>query len=356
MRSSFIITACLGLSLLQISEARAFSLAITNRTYPNGNQAAMDVLANQIQNTFNQTIASTNQQSDFLNSVGNANALAGRSFLSPGVIQADQNFSLNVGGSAALAIGDGASLSKGISFPSNELPPIGVGAKAGVTLGMPGRILPQIGNLDRSRTMVSVSFYSLDAGKYIGHGVSMTTTEASIGAAYQLYPSQSWTPLIRFNGFRIATGLAYSNFDASYSTQFNLSATDAGTGAKMAFNNNVNVGVNSSVFSLTNEVTTGLRFFWIWNVYTGIGVDFNVGSSSITGGSNGPVTASAGATQYFTGTAVISGSSESIAPTFAQLRYLLGTEVDLGPVGVYLQGQASTPSVYGLNFGAHFLF
>jgi hypothetical protein len=37
-----------------------------------------------------------------------------------------------------------------------------------------------------------------------------------------------------------------------------------------------------------------------------------------------------------------------------QFRYLAGTQFDLGPVGVFIQGQMATPAVYGLNIGAHF--
>ncbi len=114
--------------------------------------------------------------------------------------------------------------------------------------------------------------------------------------------------------------------------------------------------MNSKVFSLTNEATTGIRLLWILNLYTGVGLDFNFGSSSITGGSSGPVSGTSSGTTVFSATADLAGDSESVSPTLAQFRYLVGTEIDLGAFGIYIQGQVSTPSVYGVNMGAHVIF
>ena len=52
----------------------------------------------------------------------------------------------------------------------------------------------------------------------------------------------------------------------------------------------------------------------------------------------------------------MSGDGESAAPNIAKIRYLTGVQFDLGPLGVYLQGQVSTGSVYGLGAGAHIGF
>jgi hypothetical protein len=174
--------------------------------------------------------------------------------------------------------------------------------------------------------------------------------------SYQFYPSQHWSPLVRFNGFKVSSGLSYSTFDASFATPFNLTQGD-GT-YDMTWNNTVNVGVSSSVWSFTNEATAGIAVLGVVNLYAGVGLDFNVGSTAVVGGSAGPVTAvqSGTSTQVFSGTATISSDSSGVGPTFAQTRFLLGTEFGVGPVGLYLQGQVANPSTYGLNFGAHFLF
>ena len=346
--------------LLASSNTYAFTLTISNRQYPGAGaaiQTQLDALANNMENQFNNSIASQTNTDAFLNSMGNANADSGRGYLSPGVIVDSRSIAVSVSGGLALALGNGASLSNGVSTPANQLPPVGVAAKTGISVGIPAKLVKfSIGRLDPAKTMYNLSFYSMDLSKLINHGVSMKSTQASAGMSYQFYEPKSWTPLIRFNGFRITTGLAYSSFDASYATPFNLTQTDAGTNSTMTWNSNVNIGVSSSIFSFTNEVTTGFRFLWIWNLYTCLGLDFNAGSSQITGGSTGPVTATVLGSTVFTGKAVVDGDSPGASPTFAQIRYLLGAEVDLGVVGIFVQGQISTPSVYGLNVGAHVLF
>jgi hypothetical protein len=307
-----------------------------------------------MESQFNNSIASSSNQENFLEAVGNANAGSARSFLAPGVQTGSDKILLGVGGSMALALGTGASLSNGISLPSSQLPPIGVGAKTGFSVLVPARLLKISGPLDPSRLSVGASFYSMDLSSWVGNGISLKSMQASLGLGYQLYPPQTWSPLIRFNGFRITSGLSYASFDATYRTPFNLTQDDGVT--TLVWNSNVDIGVSSSVFSLTNQVTTGVRLLWVLNLFTGLGVDFNFGSSKITGGSTGPVTGTAGASTVFTGTATVDGASNGTTPSLVQLRYLLGTSLPLGPFDLYLQGQVSTASVYALNFGMNLQF
>ena len=336
--------------------AYGFTLNITNRTYPGGGQAALDALADALESSFNNSIASASNQGSFLQAVGNANAGSSRSFLAPGVQTSSDKFLLGFGGSMALALGSGSSVSSGISVPANQLPPIGVGAKTGVTVMIPAKNIKIAWPVDASKLSVGASFYSMDLSSLIGNGISLQSMQASLGFGYQMYSPKDWSPFIRFNGFRISSGLTYSTFDATYRTPFNLTQSDGLT--NMTWNSNVDIGVSSSVFSLTNQVTTGVRLLWILNVFTGMGVDFNFGSSQLTGGSTGPVTGTAtgGGGTVFTGTATVDGSSNGTSPNFVQLRYLAGASLPLGPFELFAQGQVSTASVYGLNFGMNLQF
>ena len=337
--------------------ASAFTLDITNRAYPNGGagiQAALDALADSLESTFNTSIASSANQESFLEAVGNANAGSSRSFLAPGVQTSSDKILLGLGGSMALALGSGSSLSSGISVPANQLPPIGVGAKTGVTVMIPAKNIHVAWPVDASRLAIGASFYSMDLSSLVGNGISLQSMQASLGFGYQMYSPKDWTPLIRFNGFRISSGLSYSTFDATYRTPFNL--TQSGGGVDMTWNSNVDIGVTSTVFSLTNQVTTGVRLLWVLNVFTGLGVDLNFGSSKLTGGSTGPVVGTQGASTVFTGTATVDGASNGTSPNLIQLRYLAGVTLPLGPFELFAQGQVSTASVYGLNFGMNLQF
>ena len=120
----------------------------------------------------------------------------------------------------------------------------------------------------------------------------------------------------------------------------------------------VTLTVDSKVYTLTNEATAGVRFLYFLDLFMGLGVDFNFGSTSLAGkNSNGSVSASnAAGVTIFTGDATVTGTAESAAPSIAQLRLLMGTQVNLGPLGIYAQAQVSTPSVYSLNLGAKISF
>jgi hypothetical protein len=300
-------------------------------------------------------IASTNNQKDFLSAVSNANADSHVGYTAPGVIPANGLAFFNAGMSLSLGLGPGASLSNGINFPKNEIPPIGVGVQTGFTLGMSGRALKLPLPLDPARTMYTLSFSSMDLSSIIGKGVSLKMTQVSAGMMYQLFTPTSWTPLFRYNGIQLSGGLSYSKFDASYSTPFNISQAD-GSGDTMNWASTLAIGISSSVFSLAPQATTGVRMLGLVNVYTGLGLDFSFGSSSITGGSDGTLTATNSGSKVYDSTTTVGGGGESAAPTFVKLRYLAGLEFDVGPTGIYIQGQASTSSVYGLGVGAHVSF
>ncbi len=342
--------------------AYGFGLTLGTPTYSgaaSGNatyQAQLNALSNSIINQFNTVIAPESNQSRFLGAIGNANADSTRSYLSPGVITESTQVAVSASGSLALSQGSGSASLSNRALPANSLPPYGLGAKTGITLGISGRALKLPTGLDPNRTMYSISFFSTDLSNLAGHGITLKSTQFSVGGSYQLYPSQNWVPMIRFNGIRITSGLSYSTFTAGYSTPFNLTQTDSTTNSSMAWNNQVNLGVQSNIYSFTNEAVTGVRLFWIWDLYTGLGLDFNAGSSQITGGSAGTLVGSQGGTTVYSAPTVFDGNSNSYSPTFAQLRYLIGTQISLGGVGVFAQASISSPSTLGLNFGAHFLF
>jgi hypothetical protein len=354
MRNSRSMTGVLALLLLsRMSDpAHGLTLSIGNRSYAGGNQAAFDALADSIENQFNSTIATGPSQAEFLTQVGNANAMSSRGYVSPGAISGKQRFFMSVSGSGAVALGEGAKFTTALNLPQNQIPNIGFSAKGGVSIGVGGSVIPKFLPLDPSKTTFSASFFSTDRLPFRGSRFSLASTQASVGMSYQLDVPKALGPLLRFNGFKLTSGLSYSVFEGSYRIPFQLTASSGGS--SMSWSDDVTVGIQSKVFSVSNEIVTGVRAFWIATVYTGVGMDLNFGSSSITGQTGGQVSGSGGGGSTFTGTASITGEEVSRAPTWVQFRYLAGTQFDLGPVGVFIQGQMATPAVYGLNIGAHF--
>jgi hypothetical protein len=331
----------------------SLTLSIANRAYPGGNPAAFNTLADAIETQFNSVIASGPNQAEFLTQVGNANAMSSRGFIAPGAMSGSSKFYVSAAASGAVAVAEGARFTSNLNLSENRLPAIGLSAKAGISMGVSGARVPRILPLDPARTTYSASYFSTDDFPFSGSRYTLKSSQASVGMSYQLDLPKPLGPLIRFNGFKFTTGLSYSVFEASYEIPFSLSSSSGAN--TVTWSDDVSLGLTSRVLSFSNEVVTGVRAFWFATLYTGVGMDLNVGSTSFRGSSSGQVTGTgAGGVTQFTGSASINGQEISRAPTWVQFRYLVGTQLDLGPFGLFVQGQVATPAVYGLNIGAHF--
>ena len=332
--------------VLALPARAAITLDIANRQYINGGVAGtLDPIADSLESNFNGIFTGTSS-TEFLTEMGNANAGATRSMLASGTNENARYIgSFGVNG----ALSGGAS----VRATSNSLPGVGLATQAGITLSANGEIVRFFRGLDAKRVLYHLSFYTLDLSSYFtASGITMESLQASTGLSYQIYHTESWIPgLVRFNGIRVASGLSYGKFSASYSTPFTMASGGINMQSDVTFT------VDSGVYTWSNEAVTGIRLANVLDFYTGLGVDFNLGSTAISASSeNGGVTASNGGATVFTGDATISGTVESASPTIMQMRFLLGTQANLGPLGLYLAGQISTPTVLCLNFGAKLAF
>lgn len=339
---------CQILLFLFIPDASAlYQLQITNRQYLNGgNPAILDPLADSIETDFNATLAASDNQA-FLTQVGNANAGATRSYLAPGVI-GEATTRYNVGFGLSGAFSGGTSASSG----ANSLPSVGAAGHTGLMLGANGEVIKIFRGLDPKKVMYHASFNTMDLSRFFRHGITIDSLQASLGVSYPVYSPRQWLAGVRFNGIRIASGLSYGSFNGSYTTPFTSSAG----GANME--SDVTLTVDSDIFTYSTEATAGVRLLYILDLFLGLGIDFNFGSTSLAGTtSDGAVTATDGAgTTIFSGDAELDGTPETASPTVVQLRFIMGTQVNLGPLVVFGQAQVSTPAVYSLNLGARVSF
>ncbi len=336
---------CQFVLVLLASQANAaITLDIEGTAKNGGVQLVLDGLAANLEAQFNSIFAGTNS-SGFLTEMGNANIGSTRSILAPGTQE-------NIRYEAAFSVN--AAFSGGTSFSTsaNTIPSVGVGVQGGLTLSANGELIKLFRGLDPKRVLYHFSYFSKDFSSYLASsGVSMDSMQFSTGISYQLFRTEPWLPGIRFNGIRVASGISYGSFNASYSTPFTYSS------GGVDMQSDVTLSVDSKVYTLSSEAVTGIRAFYILDLYTGLGVDFNFGSTSLKGASSGgTVSAMNGATEVYSGTATVSGTADTSSPSVLQLRYLIGTQANLGPLGVFLQGQISTPTVMCLNFGAKLMF
>lgn len=314
--------------------------------------AVLTPLGEALRDQFNNSIVSPAQSEVFLTALSNANAGSSRSLLFPGVI-GDSKILVGLHGAASVALGASESIG-GIGSSSNSLPGTGFGAKTGLTIGLSNQILRLPIPLDPSRLMWGVSFFTMNLSPYL-NGVSLKSSQFGLGMSYLVQAPIGWNPIVRWNGVRVSSGLTYSGFEVGYTTPFSLSQ-DAGGGVSIDWVADVNLGAKSWLLSWSTEASTGIRLFWVFNLYTGMGLDFNAGGTSYSGGSTGTITSNPAGPPGYSADAIIEPSSTSYSPTLASIRYFIGSQIDLGPVGIYAQAQMSLPSVYTANFGAQFQF
>lgn len=290
---------------------------------------------------------------DFLSALGNANAGSSRSQFTPGAVTSN-HILVGIYGAGAAALGSDTTFSGIGNSGSNQLPGIGVGAKLGLTVGLSGQIVKIPLPLDPSKTMWLLSFSTMSFSKYLKN-ITLNSSQFGLGLSYELQSPIGWNPILRWNGIRVTTGLTYSAFEVGYKTPFSLSQ-NLGGGASVKWAADLDLGAKSWLTTLSTEATTGVRLFWFWNLYTGVGIDFNAGGTNFTGGSKGKIVSDPAGPPGYEADAIIEPGKTGYGPSIVSARYLLGTQFDLGPVGLYLQGQLAVPSVYVLNVGTQFQF
>ena len=346
---SMLFLALTILFCLPLESRASITLSIKNPQYSNWGvvaQAALDLTASALETQFNDTLVTADSE-QFLTQVGNANAMATRSLMAPGTAETGNRFGASFNINWAVAGG------MNVNSNSNSLPPVGVAAQSGFTVGANGDYIKLFGGLDPKRVMYHLSFYKVNIGSYFPKsGIASKAMQVSTGVSYQLYPRRNWLPGIDFTGIHLSSSLSYADFSASYTTPFTL-----GSGG-ISMISDVTMTVDSTVVAFSNEATVGVRAFYLIDLFTGIGMDLNVGSTKLTGtSSGGSVSATDGSGVVgYSADANVSGDAGSASPTTAQLRLILGTQFNSGPFAIFAQANASTPNAYSLNFGAKFGF
>ncbi len=340
------VSIVLALAFYWSNPAHAFVLDVNQSSCTAGQEAICNQLEALLEGTVNSALGGVNLK-DFLKAAGNANAVSTHGFLAPGVIYDRDLWVAAIGGAAVALPKGGAS---GINGKDDSLPGVGIGASSGVNVGISGKWLHTALGLggDPSRVALSATFMTLNFSN-LGPGISYKTTVMGAGVHYVLDKGSDLVPMIRWNGFRISSGLIYSASRIGYTRDLSFSASESTTGASIAWTPRLAMGLESDIFTIPTEITTGIRFFRFWNFYTGLGLNFNFGGSQITGSTAGAVTSSGPVT--FAGDGALSSSGGKVAPNLVQASFMLGTQLDFGPIGIHVQGVVSSPRVVGLQAG-----
>lgn len=286
----------------------------------------------------------------FLNQTGNA-TLASSKGLFGDPVSEPEKFSVSLSGTGAVSVESLSQLQGGNG--GNSVPRRGIAALPGVGVTLPGRSLPflpeKIWFIERDKSLFTLNFMTLSLDGVI-RNTSLGMTTVGVGFQTDLRPSDGGKPyLFRWTGFQLASGLQYSHLSANFSTPFSQSTS--GSGLNMSWDAIANVGARSNIFTIPTTVTTGVRLFYLLHFYTGLGLDLNFGSTRLDGLTSGPITTLQGATPVFVGNGHLDLSGDSIAPTFLTARFLLGSQLNLGPLKVFTQATLANPRVAAITLG-----
>lgn len=358
------------LASLTCIQARASTFTISNVSSDLATTGAQGTLrqafvdmATTLESSINNDALSAVNQKNMLKAFANADAGTTHGM---GADYGSNPKSVVIGTNLGVAL-SGGSLSSIGSSNSSGLPPIGVGAQASLLYGMSAKSL-HLGNvlgLSSDRVMFYVNGFGLSFKNIGGH---FDFGFFNIGAHVQyklVLPSPSRFGF-QWGGVDITTGLEYAHLSAAYSTdvKFNQKNTLSG-GNDVALNYTgpfrYELGVNT--FSIPIEASTNVQLLSILSLYTGLGLDFNFGSSSASGGMTAPITATSSAPPAgfsgnlysATGKLDLSGGP-SEGPSLADVRGFLGVQINLLRIKILAEVSRSTNETTSGRLGLRYAF
>lgn len=250
----------------------------------------------------------------------------------------------------------------------------GGGVQAGLMLGATGKVLPQfkIGPFDSHRAKGYMSFFffgrsfnDLDFGGTTAD-LDVSVKHFAVAGQYKIVEERKLgAGVLKWGGVDLTGGLRYNSFKGTVTANIPTVALAQQTVASVLTvtpsftNGEANLIANSSTFSIPMEASTWARVLYFLTLYTGFGLDINLGSTSGTGSatgdiqtnftntiSNQPLTNQPSATAAYN-----LGNNGSPYPV--GLRNFTGIQIDMGVLAVYAQlNKAVVGGPLGATFGA----
>lgn len=230
----------------------------------------------------------------------------------------------------------------------------------GLNLGIiPG--IPKIGPVDLSKGVLFFNIFSMDIPSVITDRVpnlSGNFTTFGLNLRYKVIPGMDYLMgLFGWGGIDITSGLNYTKMKVQFEKDFQEKVTQNNinsTGYNFVgnFTGTGRVGPNLSVFTIPVDISTSATVLWVFQLYTGLGVDLNLGSSDMAAGiDDGKIYGKVGNNAHITGDAKLKLGGES-GPDALSLRLFAGLQYDFKVLNTFSQFNYSpTSGTYGITFG-----
>lgn len=339
------------LGVMATVPAQAQLLKIKNRVYkfdgataPDEVQASLDEMFDafetQINDQFNQL--GEVEPTDYLKGVGNATSLA-MSGLSSDYSTDFSLVSVGVGLGVGADLGDG-SISD--AFKGNIDSLKGFGASAGVVIGVSFEKLlsKKLGPIDLGKLRAFLSFMSFD--RDFGDA-SVGMSSFGLHAIYKLIDTKGiGAGLLRWTGVSVGAGYQHSSMKLAFSKDLEnlpsesvvLDAPYSTTATIAMEDGKATISADASINKIPLEISTGARMLYIFDVYGGLGLDFNFGSASADASVNSDLNIT-DTGNHLNGTSadVDFGLNDKIGPSAMSMRYFAGVGFNMALAELYAQ-------------------
>lgn len=274
---------------LQNSMAGVFS--ITNRNY--GNVSSNTTLVNEIDTAFNLLETNINSQLSQFDTTSYLQGVANSTPLSSAGNTHDhasrfRYFYLSVAGGAA------ADLPGGFNSTMTADNLKGLSGSYQMTLGFNATVfhIPRFSVIEPERLKI---YFGIASQKLSQNKINLDFSAYSLMFQYRFFPHYSFAyGLFKWNGVYVTTGFKYTKLKILYTESFNEKVTQNLTGGavlNMNMANTVSLGAETSATTIPIDVSSSIGFFYIFDLYLGIGSDINSGSAKSIISAPGKVTA-----------------------------------------------------------------
>jgi hypothetical protein len=260
----------------------------------------------------------------------------------------------------------------GVDYASNsERGILGIGANVAIATDLEGDV-PAVGAAANITVMGGLNLKAWGYPQLTVYGNTfwrsaesehLAGSIASVGAhvQYKMFtPTRGWKRLVvQWGGVDFTTGLEVAHWSlglrGQLSTTFDVPSAGGETMATIGAQSGGRFDLSSTTATVPVEVTTSLRLFYFASLYAGLGVAAQVGSSSVDVGVDGSLTGSRDGGEVETIGAVSANGSSSQGPSLAGWHMILGAQVNLWRLKIFVQGTVEPTDRFSVALGTRLI-
>jgi hypothetical protein len=229
----------------------------------------------------------------------------------------------------------------------------GIGLGGALTVGLNLDMLPfdKIGSVEMKDLDIFISFmnYDIDESQ---DDTSFAGELSSFGifARYRFMEGKDIFPgyMLEWGGIHLHTGLQRSTMGIKLTQSFKDQTVTSGSTTGTFGDSSAVFNIDTTTTSIPLEISTYMRMLYVFTLYTGLGLDYNIGDGEVGLNASGSVSSSG--TEVATISANETGTGDAQATNF---RGFLGLQFNVPLVRLYVHvNKGLGNDLFGANFGA----